>query len=84
MIHGFIDRGVNRLIRDISDLFCAPVQERFEPLGGRCTILGWRNLLRRYSHDADLFVGVDRPAQELLDSGLHASWQLAGLLNRDI
>ena len=46
MINGFIDGSVNLLIGNISDPFCAPVQERFEFLGDRRTILGRRNLLR--------------------------------------
>jgi hypothetical protein len=84
MIDGFIDGSVNLLVRDISDLIRAPGQERFEFLGDGCTIPGRWNLLRGNSDDADFLVSVNRPAQELLDCGLHALRQLAGLLNRDI
>jgi hypothetical protein len=69
MINGFIDRSINLLIRDISDLFSASIQERFELSCDRRTILGRRNLVRRNSNNANFFSGVNRPAQQLLDSG---------------
>jgi hypothetical protein len=70
MIYAFIDRSINLLIGDIPGLFCASIQECFKALCHRRTILGRRELLRRKSHDTDFFVGVNRPAQQLLDSGL--------------
>jgi hypothetical protein len=71
MIHGLINRSANLLIRDIFDLFRAPVQERFELLGDRRTILRRRNLLGWNGSDANFFVGANLPAQELLNGGLH-------------
>ena len=68
MINGFIDRSINLLIRDIWDLFSASIQERFELSCDRRTILGRRNLVRRNSNNANFFGGVNRPAQQLLDS----------------
>ena len=68
MINGFIDRSINLLIGDIWDLFSASIQERFELSCDRRTILGRRNLVRRNSNNANFFGGVNRPAQQLLDS----------------
>jgi hypothetical protein len=78
MINSFIDRGINLQIGDIPGLFSASIQERFEALCDHRTIPGRRNLLRRHSDNADFFVGGDRSAQQLLDSGFHARRQLAG------
>ena len=68
MINGFIDRSINLLIRDISDLFSASIQERFELSCDRRTILGRRNLVRRNSNNANFFGGVNRPAQQFRSS----------------
>jgi hypothetical protein len=84
MSSGFIDRGINLQIGDVPGLFRPPIQKRFEVLCGRRAIPGRRNLLRRNSSNANFFVGVNRPAEQLLDSGFHARRKLAGLLNRDI
>jgi len=84
MIGRFIHRGIDFSIGNILGLFCASIQERFEVLCNRRPILGRRDLPQRNSHDADFFVGVNRPAQQLLDGGFQAWWQLAGFLNRDI
>ena len=83
MIDTLINRSVDLFITNVSDLRCAPVQEILELLGHDCAVLGGRNLPRRNGHDADFLVGPDRPAQELLDGGLHARWQIGGLLSRD-
>jgi len=74
MIDGFIDGSVNLVVRDISGLLRAPVEELFEILGNRCAIPGRMDLLRRNGNDAYFLVAVDGSAQELLNSGLHASW----------
>jgi hypothetical protein len=84
MIHGVIDRSINLLIGDILGLFYPSIQKRFEVSCDRQTILERRDLLRRNSHDADFFVGFNRPAQQLLNIGFQAWWQLAGFLNGDI
>lgn len=84
MIKSFIDRSINLLIGDILPLFCASIQEPFQASCDRQSILGRRDLLRRNRSDADFFVGINRPAQQLLDSGFHARRQLTGFLNRDI
>jgi hypothetical protein len=84
MANGFIDRAINVLVGDIFSLLCAPVQELLKLSGNRSTIRGGWELLRRNSRDTNLLVGANRPAQELLNSGLHTLWQLARLLDRDI
>jgi hypothetical protein len=84
MIKSFIDRSINLPIGDILRLVCASIQERFQASCNRQTILGRRDLLRRNRSDADFFFGINRPVQQLLDSGFHAWWQLAGFLNQDI
>jgi len=71
MINGLIDRGVKFLVWNISDFFCAPVQERFEPLCNCCPILRRVNLMRRDSDDTDFFVGLNPSSQELFDGRLH-------------
>ena len=63
------------------DFRCSPVQECLELFGHRRPAIGGRNLLWRNGSDPDLLVGVDQPALELLESGFHTLWQLAGPLN---
>ena len=84
MIDGFIDLSVDILISDVSDLLCPAIKECLKLLRNGQAITRRRNLLRRNRSDADFLVGANWSAQELLDSGLHALWQVAGPLDGDI
>jgi hypothetical protein len=81
MANGLINHTINVLVGDIFSLLCAPVQEFLELSGNRSTILGRWELLRRNSRDTNLFVGADRPAQELLNSGLQTLCSSLALWN---
>jgi hypothetical protein len=84
MVSRLIERGVNLLIGNVSDLFGPQVQECLELLGDCCAIFSRRDLLGRNGYYADFLIGVDRPAQQLLDSSFHVLRQLAGPLDRDV
>jgi hypothetical protein len=79
LINGLIDRCVDLLISDVSDLLCATIEESFELSRSRHAIPRRRDLLWRNGGNADLLISADWSAQELLDSGLHALWQIARL-----
>jgi hypothetical protein len=84
MLNGFIDGRVNLLCASILNLLCPAVEERLEVPRQRGATLGRGHLPGRYGGDTDLLIGVERPAQELLDRGFHAGRQFAGFSNGDI
>jgi hypothetical protein len=84
MINGLIDRLFNFPIRDIFSLLRSPIQESLQFPGDCCAVLGGWEMLTGDGDNTDFLVGVNRPAQKLLDGGLHAWREFAGLLSRDI
>ena len=66
---GFIDCSVDLIVRNVTDLFGATVEECFKSSGNAGSVFGRRNVMRGKSGHADLLVRSNRAAQQLFDFG---------------